>query len=74
MTSLLTRKTRNDHSSGLIHGGTAILMPSSQRRIEQDEHDPVQLCSSTIVDNTRNNRKKSSQTMPAFHILSLTAS
>lgn len=32
-------------------------MPSSQRRIEQDEHDPWQFCSSTYVDIADNNRK-----------------
>lgn len=44
-----------------------------QRRIEQDEHDPVQFCSSTYVDIADNNRKSQANPLPAFHMLSLVA-
>lgn len=42
--------------SGLIHGGTAFTC-HHRSRIEQDEHDPWQFCSSTYVDIADNNRK-----------------
>lgn len=52
-----------------FHMLTAII----QRRIEQDEHDPVQFCSSTYVDIADNNRKSQANPLPAFHMLSLVA-
>lgn len=48
-------------SAPLFICSTAII----QRRIEQDEHDPVQFCSSTIVDIADNNRKN--QAKPCQH-------
>lgn len=56
----MTSYPRGRHGTATIRSDTwrhRFHMPSSQRRIEQDEHDPVQFCSSTYVDIADNNRK-----------------
>lgn len=72
-----TRKTRNgNHQVWYMEAIQASLSHANsqlQRRIEQDEHDPVQFCSSTYVDIADNNRKSQANPLPAFHMLSLVA-
>lgn len=73
----MTSDQRGIHGTATIKSDTwrhRFHMPSSQRRIEQDEHDPGQFCSSTYVDIVDNNRKSQVNPLPAFHMLSLTAS
>lgn len=56
----MTSYPRGRHGTATIRSDTwrhRFHMPSSQRRIEQDEHDPWQFCSSTYVDIADNNRK-----------------
>lgn len=78
----MTSDPRGRHGTATIRSGymeaiqaslSHVQQPSSQRRIEQDEHDPGQFCSSTYVDIADNNRKSQANPLPAFHRLPLTA-
>ena len=72
----MTSYPRGRHGTATIRSDTwrhRFHMPSSQRRIEQDEHDPGQFCSFTYVDIADNNRKSQANPLPAFHRLPLTA-
>lgn len=73
-----TRKTRNgNHQVWYMEAIQASLSHANsqlQRRIEQDEHDPVQFCSSTYVDIADNNRKSQARCQQNASIANIKAS